>query len=409
MRFLPTGTSYTAFVPLAMLENVAAWRTQFFASGGRFFFQLGDASHMLAFQPCQTKACDQDALVYAKVRLGGVELEVALDKQGWLNLLTSLLPTGISLEDVDAFPPAITAALAETALDGMLSVIEQATGLQAEITTVNMGRSDDVEGAEPLSGCPVELLPFELCRQDNPDDSGAVMLRGELQIPCDATPIFDALAGLGASSRFSPLTPLEVLNLDTLVFPLAVVLGRVRLGLTEVRDLGPGDLVLPDVFYPYSGDQAQVTVAGRLALPVSWCDTTITILDTTMTDISDENSDKLSQEAYDANEDESTNSEGQDTQPEASDDTTSDAVPTSNAGQLDDLPVDITLELDAQRVTLGQLKSLRPGMILQTQKSLKNPITLKANGKAVAVGELVDIEGRAAVRILRVGKTKMKG
>lgn len=81
------------------------------------------------------------------------------------------------------------------------------------------------------------------------------------------------------------------------------------------------------------------------------------------------------------------------TQPEDS-----NATPT--LANLDALDVQLTFELGQLNVTLAQLKQLKSGMCLDLQKDMEHPVTIRANGKPVARGEIVQIDERLGVRIV---------
>ena len=69
-----------------------------------------------------------------------------------------------------------------------------------------------------------------------------------------------------------------------------------------------------------------------------------------------------------------------------------------------DAPLEITVELARFTIPLTELAALRPGEIIATGRALGEHVTLRANGRAVGTGELVDVEGEVGVRILRLGE-----
>ena len=66
---------------------------------------------------------------------------------------------------------------------------------------------------------------------------------------------------------------------------------------------------------------------------------------------------------------------------------------------IDALEILLTLELDERRMTIGELAALGPGHILDTTASLDAPVTIKAGGKAVGTGRLVEVGDRLGVLI----------
>ena len=67
-----------------------------------------------------------------------------------------------------------------------------------------------------------------------------------------------------------------------------------------------------------------------------------------------------------------------------------------------DAHVQVTVELARFTLPLGEIAALKSGDIFSTRTPIGAQVTLRANGVAVATGELVDIEGETGVRVLEV-------
>jgi flagellar motor switch protein FliM len=67
---------------------------------------------------------------------------------------------------------------------------------------------------------------------------------------------------------------------------------------------------------------------------------------------------------------------------------------------LGDIPLQISVELARVPVTADQVVSMRVGQIVELNKAPGEPVDLSVNGKVVARGELVEVEGHLGVRIL---------
>jgi flagellar motor switch/type III secretory pathway protein FliN len=74
----------------------------------------------------------------------------------------------------------------------------------------------------------------------------------------------------------------------------------------------------------------------------------------------------------------------------------------AESGLLDNLLLTVRVELPARRVSLEELTRLRAGQILDLDCRATDPVELVADGRPVATGELVDIEGRLGVRVTRL-------
>ena len=71
----------------------------------------------------------------------------------------------------------------------------------------------------------------------------------------------------------------------------------------------------------------------------------------------------------------------------------------TNTNLWDSIQVDMSAEFDKVKLTLGELKSIEEGLIVDLCSVYDNKISLKVGGKTVAAGELVIINDRFGVRI----------
>ena len=74
----------------------------------------------------------------------------------------------------------------------------------------------------------------------------------------------------------------------------------------------------------------------------------------------------------------------------------------TNTNLWDSIQVDMSAEFDKVKLTLGELKSIEEGLIVDLCSVYDNNVTLKVGGKDVAAGELVIINDRFGVRINKV-------
>jgi flagellar motor switch/type III secretory pathway protein FliN len=66
-------------------------------------------------------------------------------------------------------------------------------------------------------------------------------------------------------------------------------------------------------------------------------------------------------------------------------------------------PVVVRLELGSLEMSAADWAALRPGDVVQCGRRIEEPVVLRAGGREIARGELVDIEGELGVRITAVG------
>jgi type III secretion system YscQ/HrcQ family protein len=70
--------------------------------------------------------------------------------------------------------------------------------------------------------------------------------------------------------------------------------------------------------------------------------------------------------------------------------------------RMNDLPVVLEVELGRVELTLGELARLEPGAAVPLGLDRRGIVTLRAGERAVARGELIDVDGAVGVRILSV-------
>lgn len=70
--------------------------------------------------------------------------------------------------------------------------------------------------------------------------------------------------------------------------------------------------------------------------------------------------------------------------------------------QLADVPIPVTVQLGRVRLTLGDLCRLKSGALLELDRESHEPADILVNGKVVAHGEIVTIDGHYGVRITDV-------
>ena len=67
-----------------------------------------------------------------------------------------------------------------------------------------------------------------------------------------------------------------------------------------------------------------------------------------------------------------------------------------------DIPIQIVAVLGKKTSTVKDIVSMKMGQVLELGKMPNEAIDLVANGKLIAKGELVEIDGRLGVRILKI-------
>lgn len=81
------------------------------------------------------------------------------------------------------------------------------------------------------------------------------------------------------------------------------------------------------------------------------------------------------------------------------DDTTDPRTAPMQRAVLDAIPVEVTVEIARATATVAELSMWRPGEVIPLPAPVGGPVTVFAGGRAVARGELVDVEGMVGVRV----------
>ena len=71
-------------------------------------------------------------------------------------------------------------------------------------------------------------------------------------------------------------------------------------------------------------------------------------------------------------------------------------------GMLPNITLPVIVALGRSYMSIKEILKLRPGQILELNKNPNEPVDLVVNGKVVARGELVDVEGRLAIRLIKI-------
>ena len=203
-------------------------------------------------------------------------------------------------------------------------------------------------------------------------------LRGVLAFSPEAAPLLETLAAAivpdpAAEPGDCPLTArLEV--------------GTMTLTPAELRSLCPGDILFPDDYFPKSlgGPRLGLNLAGggRLLFSGRARGRAFTLGGwRIMNDLEND---------FDNPENPAETTEGAETS--ESGETLPDEV-------VDGLAVPVLLELDSMALSLADIRALKPGYVLETKKGLDSPVTIRAAGRVVGTGELLDVAGRVGVRI----------
>ena len=75
-----------------------------------------------------------------------------------------------------------------------------------------------------------------------------------------------------------------------------------------------------------------------------------------------------------------------------------------NTGLMLDIPVQLSVQLGQTEMLFKDLLELCPGAVIELDESVDEPVDLLINGKLIATGEVVTVDGRLGVRVLNIAR-----
>lgn len=89
-------------------------------------------------------------------------------------------------------------------------------------------------------------------------------------------------------------------------------------------------------------------------------------------------------------------------------------APTSSTKQRDlsffhQIPVKVTLEVASTEIALGELMKVEEGAVIELDKLAGEPLDVRVNGRLLARGEVVVVNGKYGLRLVDVVDTKLLG
>lgn len=256
--------------------------------------------------------------------------------------------------DNDAFAPEelpaeIRAAVLRALLASVTDRLQAALCVPVAIESVKLAS----DAAVPS---PIELN-FRVTITDRPgkDDLSLFVALAPLHAAY-ASELADILAAM--PKKTSPAFP----KLDALPLELAFESGYLDLNMNDARALETGDVLIPAVWFGSEGKLLLRLCSGHTAPFSAFCSFADgkAVLEAPLS---------------------------------------LDVEPSMAASELNDVEIRLSFELDRTVITLGELSSLTPGHVFQLGCDIQTPVTIRANGKAIARGRLVDMDGTLGVQI----------
>lgn len=228
--------------------------------------------------------------------------------------------------------------------------------------------ADPLERFEKIAGQPLQprLIPIEASGHEGKvafdfsvtftgDEASTTPSRVRLWVPAASLPSFSLV--------FDRTFPARASNLP-IYLPMHLLVGCCRLPLRETRALNVGDvLLLEDQAGPWPS--AWLVIGGKRRCQLSVGQRKAHISGSLENYMSEKPSEKIDE------------------------------------GSLDDLEVEVRFELGRSQMPLGQLQMLAEGGVIPLERDYSSPVDVVVGGRRVGEGEIVDIDGKIGVRLVR--------
>lgn len=270
------------------------------------------------------------------ILLGGHEMTVALNRLPDVAWVSPAL-AGI---DLQGLPPELACGIIESCLGDVFDALSKG-GIDVSILTV-----------EPYSlrNEPAEAIGWSIDRGSEIGWMRGTVSGNDL-----------ALDHLASLIQRAPATP--ILDDSTVPVGVDVVAGQLRMALSELKQVEVHDVILADVSGYLKAKECQIWAGFRALASGNLQGQTLTL----------RNLNPL--EAV----------------------TMSEAAPA--AVPVNDLDIQLTFVVGHTTLTVGDLRSLAPGAVLELPSAVGDGVAICANGKTIGRGELIEVGDRVGVRV----------
>lgn len=320
----------------------------------------------------------------------------------WLSLdsLPSLSYFSKQFEGIDlaSLPQEIQSIILESAFAKILNVIEDKLGVVLSIEEYTFTLPDDLAQ---------ERLPFAVNINNL-----AKRIYGCLYL---SDPAIEFLVAI-----LEAIPPLRKNYFSSIEIPLAAIIAQEELTFAQFKNLKLRDIILLNDSSFFSNGSCKVIIGDYLVYSGVLKNKKLT-LDTLMEKQTNKNSNEndkdydledlhLSDDEEDEYEDEEDHEEHPDDQEELASDEEIEVdfeeAPPSQAlpRDLEDIQINLTFEAGRKSLPLKDLQSLKSGFTFELENSADQPITIRANGRAIGTGELLKIGDRIGVRVTSFSK-----
>jgi type III secretion protein Q len=326
-----------------------------FTRNGGISFGLGRDIFDLVFLPVERQYPRGIAL---KIGAGENRFTVGLEKAFSMNLMDGF-PGG---ENIIELPGEIREAVFEATLEELLDRFSAWSGSEPSILDADFESS-----AEDLGN----NLFFDLIRQEDKRT-----FAGHISLDGAALEWFAAL--------LENVPAVKTREWDLLPVSARFEIGATRLTLGDFKELEKHDIIFFDDCPFREEKKVVVRLSPTLSLKASLEETTIIvqgIMEDSMPDDDVQVEENLEDEEGDGAEEE-------------------DPGQGIEASSIDEIVIDLVFELGRKKIPIGDLKTIGPGYTFDLENDPEKPVSIRANGKIIGLGELMQVDDRVWVRVL---------
>ena len=307
--------------------------------------------------------------------------------------------------------------LLDLAFADVMSALKTSWGVE-EIEVVEMVFHPDSKKVSTLFQANLAQFPFHIC--DQKDEKREALL---LMADADANHFLEVL------KSHQDISPVSEYDLAKLYVSICISLGSAKFTIAELYRVMVGDVILLHNFRAQEdGFLAQLWSEGQLLFLLNIKDQDIIVekkMDLSMTDEDDDLFDFSDEDDEEFKKLQEMISQGADdkkisddlpqesvVEPAVDDvqEAVEDSAPTTvtdvsqavTTDELKQMQIKLNFVIDSQVMSFEELQKLSPGYHFNLNKAPTSPISILANGKDFATGELVQIEDKVGVKVTKI-------
>ena len=322
-----------------------------------------------------------------------LELQISVDGlpvriQVTRDLFAGMSVGGSPLSDLlEQLPDDLRIGCATMAIERLLGDLRAL--IQKDLRLNRVSRSDHIPDGTPCLG-----ITFQ---NQNSTSSGLLVVNDQIH-----------------SMIGNALGTAQAMPADHLAMPLAVEVGHTILSDTRLRQLASGDIVLLDRSWYKSGKYVFLRMSESSGFVAEMNSSQVTLkqrVENGMSDDFDDFDDLDLGDDFDDDDDFGLSEPEPEVQQQAPEpqmapqqQAAPQQAPTQHVSHQDiqGLPVKLVFDVGNHELTVGEMGRLGPGYTFELNRNITSPVTMKANGKAFAECELVNINNQIGARITKL-------